>query len=100
MITELSASDAVLDPPPRVSRSRVSAGGLLILAIALALASGCAPRKTAPPRACSWIVGAEAPMFDPDGPPQSTRWALERYLTRGLVEEDSSGRIVPAAARS
>jgi peptide/nickel transport system substrate-binding protein len=28
------------------------------------------------------------------------RWAIERLLARGLVDEDSSGRIVPALART
>ena len=51
------------------------------------------PAEPPAPRACAWVVGAEEPAFDPDGPPQSIRWALEHYLTRGLVEEDSSGRI-------
>jgi ABC-type transport system substrate-binding protein len=74
---------------------------LLAAALALAAAAlaptGCsrpAPRATA----CVWLMGRDEPTFDPDGPPDPWRWALERMLTRGLVEEDSTGRIVPAAA--
>jgi ABC-type transport system substrate-binding protein len=48
----------------------------------------------------TWIVGREAPRFDPLGPPESVRWSLERLLSSGLVEEDESGRIVGAAADS
>jgi len=38
------------------------------------------------------------PAFDPDGPPDPRRWALERSLSCGLVETDSGGAVVPAAA--
>ena len=47
-----------------------------------------------------WIAGHDAPAFDPDGPPDALRWAIERHLSRGLTDEDSAGRIVPAAAES
>lgn len=43
-------------------------------------------------------MARSAPRFDPDGPPDAMRWSLERLLTRGLVDEDSSGRLVPAGA--
>ncbi len=73
---------------------------LLVLLPLLALfAAGCSP----PPRAKvvrRWVVGGVEPSFDPDGPPNALRWALERLLSRGLVERDSSGRVVPAAAES
>src|SRR6185369_751932 len=48
----------------------------------------------------TWVVGQALPDFDPQGPPDAVRWAVERLLSRGLVEEDSTGRIVPAAAES
>jgi ABC-type transport system substrate-binding protein len=100
MITPIPARDGARAVPPRVSRSRAVVRALAVTALAVALLAGCARRNPPAPRACAWVVGAEEPAFDPDGPPQSIRWALEHYLTRGLVEEDSSGRIVPAAARS
>ena len=47
---------------------------------------------------CEWWVGRSAPAFDPLAPRDAVRWSLERLLNRGLVDEDESGRIVPAAA--
>src|SRR6266545_4139767 len=69
-------------------------------ALALALLLGGASCGARPPRivTCAWWVGRSPPAFDPGGPPDATRWALERLLTRGLVEEDGEGRIVPVAA--
>lgn len=74
---------------------------MLVLGAALACAAavaGCTPPAPPPPRSSTWVMGKPEPRFDPDGPPDPTRWALERLLTRGLMEEDSSGRIIPAAA--
>lgn len=48
----------------------------------------------------TWAAGCAEPAFDPDGPPHAVRWALERLLSRGLVELDSTGRVAPAAAES
>ena len=45
-----------------------------------------------------WTVGCTEPEFDPDGPPDAVRVSLERTLSRGLLERDARGRIVPAAA--
>lgn len=76
------------------ARTRHAFGLLLAL-----LLPGCA----APPPATvtrTWVAGAAEPAFDPDGPPHSLRWSLERLLSRGLVERDSSGRVVLAAADS
>lgn len=69
------------------------------LLLPLLLLAGCAPQ---PPATITrtWIAGATEPAFDPDGPPQALRWSLERLLSRGLVERDSSGHVVPAAAES
>jgi ABC-type transport system substrate-binding protein len=63
------------------------------------LAAGCAPAPP-PPTSFTWVVGQAAPTFDPAGPPDPLRWALERLLARGLMAEDSSGAIVPDAADS
>ncbi len=73
---------------------------LLVVAMALvALASGCGPR--APQRTTvTWLVGQSEPRFDPTGPADPVRSALERLLGQGLVAEDSTGHIVQAAARS
>ncbi len=71
---------------------------MLCLIVALAFpALRCAPARPKPV-SLRWWMGRSAPRFDPDGPPDAARWALERMLSRGLVDEDSSGRIVPAAA--
>jgi ABC-type transport system substrate-binding protein len=71
--------------------------GLLLVLGPLPLA-GCARRP--PPRGtvCVWLAGRPEPAFDPAGPPDPLRWSLERLLSRGLVEEDSSGALVPGAA--
>jgi ABC-type transport system substrate-binding protein len=71
---------------------------LPVLAALLVLAGCPAPR--APRLARVWVAGSTQPSFDPDGPPHALRWALERLLSRGLVELDSTGRVVPAAAES
>lgn len=70
---------------------------LAVLAV-LALAGCAAPKPAAIVR--TWIAGAAEPAFDPDGPPHALRWSLERLLSRGLLEQDSAGRIVPAAAET
>jgi hypothetical protein len=71
------------------------------LAVAIGFAGllcpGCGGR-TAEPVTRTWWVGRPAPAFDPLGPQDPLRWSLERLLTRGLVEEDATGRIVPVAA--
>ena len=73
-----------------------------LLAVVLALAalgcSGCARRPPARGTICVWIAGRAEPAFDPGGPPEPLRWALERLLARGLVEADSSGALEPGAA--
>ncbi len=71
----------------------------LLLLVLLAAAAGCAERP-APKVSRDWIAGAAEPAFDPDGPPHALRWALERLLSRGLLELDSTGRARPAAAES
>jgi ABC-type transport system substrate-binding protein len=68
-----------------------------VLVALLPALCGCgAPRPAAV--VVEWVVGQAAPAFDPQGPPDPVRWALERLLSRGLVAEDSAGAVVPAAA--
>jgi ABC-type transport system substrate-binding protein len=75
------------------------AAPLAALSVLAALATvGCTARPAARGTTCTWVVGRLQPAFDPSGPPDPVRWALERLLTRGLVDEDSSGALVPAAA--
>jgi extracellular solute-binding protein (family 5) len=78
----------------------LSLGGVLTVALGVALVfggAGCG-RPPAGPVTRSWWVGRTLPAFDPLGPRDPVRWSLERLLTSGLVEEDPSGVIVPAAA--
>ncbi len=76
-------------------------GRPVVLALAALLAlSGCGSMHRHRNELRTWIIGRAEPRFDPDGPPDATRWALERLLSRGLLEQDSSGRVVPAAAES
>ncbi len=79
-------------------RHRTSEFALAALVAALGFVASCGPRGSLPRPHAVWVLGVDAPAFDPDGPPDSRRAALERLLTRGLVEEDSTGRIVPVAA--
>jgi ABC-type transport system substrate-binding protein len=80
---------------PRTSLLRVT-----LAAAAIALVASCAPRSSLPRPHAVWVVGADAPAFDPGGPPDFRRAAIARLLTHGLVEEDTTGRVVAAAADS
>jgi ABC-type transport system substrate-binding protein len=60
--------------------------------------AGCA--EAPPATRVQWLFGSGQPEFDATAPPEFRRAALERLLTRTLVEEDSAGRVVPGAARS
>jgi extracellular solute-binding protein (family 5) len=64
----------------------------------LVLAAGCG-RPAAPRTTLTWLVGHAEPAFDPAGPADPVRWALERLVGEGLVAIDSSGRIAEGAAR-
>ena len=81
---------------PRLSRFAAAA---LFAAGALACA-GCTPSPRARSTTFAWVAGKPEPSFDPQAPPDPVRWALGRLLSHGLVDEDSTGRIVPAAAES
>lgn len=71
----------------------------LASAAMLASAAGCAPDVT-PPRRAHWLVLRPVPTADPAAPPDDVRWAIERLLSSGLVDEDSSGTLTPALART
>jgi ABC-type transport system substrate-binding protein len=79
-------------------RHRTSAVVFAALVAALGFVSGCGPQAPLPRPHALWVIGADVPPFDPDGPADFRRAALERLLTRGLIEEDSVGRVVPVAA--
>ena len=83
--------------PPR-RRLRLSLPLRAYLLAALTLLAGCGQKTVGRATSRLWIAGAPEPAFDPDGPPDPLRASLERLLTRALVEEDSTGAIVPAAA--
>ncbi len=65
-----------------------------VAALTLALA-GCGASGPAPRPHAQWVLGTLEPAFDAEGPPDPVRAAVERLLTRGLVEEDVEGRAVP-----
>lgn len=68
-------------------------------AAALLLTASCARAPHSARRLAKlWVAARPAPAFDPEGPPDATRWALERLLSYGLMEERRDGRIVTAAA--
>ncbi len=81
------------------ARTRRVVVAMLIGAVVLACC-GCVPAPRKRPTVFAWVVGKPEPAFDPQAPPDPLRWALARLLNHGLVEEDSSGRIVPSAAES
>ena len=83
--------------PRRHPTSLLVLASCAILAAAATL-SGCGVRTTLPRPHALWVLGFDAPAFDPDGPPNPQRCALERLLTRGLLEVDSTGHVVPVAA--
>jgi ABC-type transport system substrate-binding protein len=74
----------------------VTACALFLLALGL---PGCGGKR-ATTVTFRWWVARTAPSFDPDGPPDAVRAAIERLLTRSLVEEDTLGKPVLVAARN
>ena len=80
------------------ARPAPSARFVVLLVLAALCCAGCAGRPTARGTSCVWIAARPEPAFDPGGPPDPLRWSIERLLARGLVEEDSSGALVPGAA--
>src|SRR5437867_8288370 len=83
------------------SGGRLGVAFSVTVMIAATLGVGCGPpAKEAQPVRVIWVVGQAMPDFDPLGPPNPVRAAIERLLSRGLVAEDSTGRVLPAAAES
>ena len=82
----------------RPMKPRTPPVATVLLALAALCCAGCAARPPARGTSFVWIAGRLEPAFDPGGPPDPLRWSLERLLARGLVEEDSSGALVPGAA--
>ncbi len=74
----------------------------LALATLLGLGAfaGCTSRAPETGRSLTWYAGRARPAFDPDGPNDALRVALERHLSRGLVERDADGAIIPGIADS
>lgn len=83
----------------RAASARRAFATLVALAALLAL-GGCAKRAPVGSGALTWYAGRALPAFDPDGPSDALRIALERHLSRGLVERAHDGAIVPALAES
>ncbi len=82
-----------------IARMHLARRGVPALLVLLAALTGCG-RAVRPAVTVRWVVGASEPRFDPDGPPLATRWALERWLSRGLTGLDGEGRVeADAAAR-
>jgi ABC-type transport system substrate-binding protein len=79
-------------------KTRTPPAAAVLFALAALCCAGCAGRPPARGTSFVWIAGRLEPAFDPGGPPDPLRWSLERLLARGLVDEDSSGALVPAAA--
>jgi hypothetical protein len=73
---------------------------LVATALAGLALSGCAARPERAAATLTWYAGRTLPAFDPDGPPDALRVALERHLSRGLLERDAEGRVVPGIADS
>ena len=83
---------------PYVQRLPRTAAAALLAVVVFACA-GCAPPRSRP-TVFAWVAGKPEPSFDPKAPPDPLRWALGRLLSHGLVDEDSTGRILPSAAES
>jgi len=71
--------------------------GRAVVGVALALAAACAPGRHAPTR-IDWAFGQDPGDLRPWAVPDAATTPLRRLLYRGLVDQDSAGRIVPAAA--
>jgi hypothetical protein len=72
---------------------------LVLLVVAVA-PHGCAKRAPAHTGAVTWYAGRALPAFDPDGPADALRIALEHHLSRGLFERGADGEIAAALVDS
>lgn len=70
------------------------------LLVSLLTLTGCSRPAPVVRVTLHWVAGHTSPAFDPDGPPDALRVALERLLSRGLVERDSTGALRYAAAET
>ena len=84
------------DNMPRDGLRRAAA---ILSVICLGASLGCSAQH-APPYSVTWVVGQMSPAFDPQGPPDLVRGAIERLVARGLFDQDSSGHAVQAAVES
>lgn len=82
----------------RVTRGFWSAA--LALAGLVVLVTGCGRGAETSGSHVHWLAVGPVPAPDPGGTPDEVRWAIERLLTRGLVDEMADGRIVPMLAES
>lgn len=82
-------------PTPAIARAAIA-----MLMLVAATITGCAPRAPERRGTLTWYAGRARPAFDPDGPADALRVALERHLSRGLVERARDGAIEPALAES
>ena len=87
-------------PPPITPSGTRRAAAAALLAMAVWAAAGCGPHAPVARTSARWLAGCAQPAFDPDGPPDAVRWALERQLSCGLVERDSTGHVRLALADS
>src|SRR5262245_59824107 len=76
------------------------AGGAIltsVVTVAIAFTATCAPSRRAP-STVDWAFGQDPGDLRPWTVPDAATTPLRRLLYRGLVDQDSVGRIVPAAA--
>lgn len=89
----------VRGPAPGPARRRARGRALTLTAAALlVLLAVPSCRLGGPRRVVRWVAGCVVPRFDPDGPPNDVRWALERMLSEGLTRERADGQVEGAAA--
>jgi hypothetical protein len=82
-------------------RRGTSPSSLLLIVVSIAAMALCGCAKPSPTtRPAVWLFGADAPPFDPGGPPDAQRWSIERLLSYGLFAFDSTGAVVPRAVQS
>jgi ABC-type transport system substrate-binding protein len=81
---------------------RIARAGLLaVFVLGGGLLGGCSGRASRSPAiTVHWIAGHSAPAFDPQGPPDPLRRALEGVLSHGLYDRDSAGAPRPLAVES
>ncbi len=81
------------------ARKRARRTALAALALA-ALIAGCGGARPEAPIARTWWIGRALPSWDPLGPREPVRDALQRLVSRPLVDFDSLGGVTAAGAAS